>query len=343
MSSRRSHFGRLSAGLTAVLLLVAIAVLAGCGSSSDSGSSGSGGKVKLAIVAYSTPAEVFAKQIAAFQQTPAGKGVTFSQSYGASGDQSRAVVSGLPADVVNFSIKPDMDRVVASGQVSANWAATPTQGVTSDSVVVFATRPGNPKHITTWADLTKPGVQIVSANPVSSGGARWGFAAAYGQAIRSGQTPAQADAYLAALLKNVVVQSSSAREALQTFTAGKGDVLLTYENEAITAQQAGQKLAYTIPESTLLIQTPFAVTTKTKHPAQAKAFQAFLLSTAGQKIYAASGYRPVDKALADPKRFPIPKGLFTMAQLGGWDKINPLLFGDNGVVTKINAQNGVGG
>src|SRR3954449_10611701 len=250
---------------TILMRLIAIAALgaafaatvAGCGGSS-SGSSGGGDKINL--VAYSTPKEAYAALIPAFNKTPDGKGVTFSQSYGASGDQSRAVDGGLPADVVEFSLELEVTRLVDSGLVDKSWNENQYKGMVTNSVVVLVTRKGNPKHLTKWEDLVKPGVQVITPNPFTSGGARWDVMAAYGSQIAQGKTDAQAPAFLGLLVKNVVVQDKSARDSLSTFTGGKGDVLIAYENEAIAAQQAGEKVDYTIPPQTILIENPVAVT-----------------------------------------------------------------------------------
>jgi len=242
--------------LTALAVLAAALVLAACGSSSSSSSSSSSGSGKLSLVAYSTPKEAYAGIIPAFGNTAAGKGVTFTQSYGASGDQSRAVAAGLSADVVAFSLSPDVNRLVKSGQVAADWNTGPYKGNVTNSVVVLVVRKGNPKHITGWSDLTKKGVDVITPNPISSGGARWNVMAAYGAQIKQGKTPQQAVEYLKALFHNVSVQDKSARDALNTFTQGKGDVLISYENDAITAQQKSQSVDYVIPKQTILIENP---------------------------------------------------------------------------------------
>lgn len=311
--------------------------VAGCGS-------GGSGSDKLALVAFSTPQEAYSKLIPAFQATTAGKGVTFTQSYGASGDQSRAVANGLNADVVEFSFEPDMERLVEANKVAKDWADNDTDGIVTNSVVVFAVRKGNPKNIKTWDDLTKPGTDVITANPVVSGGARWNLVAAYGQALKSGDSSEEALAYVKSLLKNVSVQDKSGRESLQTFVGGKGDVLLTYENEAKTAQAKGEEIDYVIPPTTLLIENPIAPTTTSKNATKANDFIAFLKSDAGQKIFADNGYRPVNPDLVDKKVFPTPETLLTVAELGGWSKLNKQLFDeDNGEVTKINEELGVGG
>jgi sulfate/thiosulfate-binding protein len=326
----------------AAALSVVIGVLgfAACG---DSKKSGSGGSAKLTLVAYSTPKDAYASIIPAFQKTPAGKGVTFDQSYGASGEQSRAVLNGLSADVVAFSLSPDVNRLAKAGLVADNWkTAEPHDANVSNSVVVLAVRKGNPKHIKTWDDLVKSGIQVVTPNPFTSGGARWNIMAAYGAQIKAGRSPTQAEAFLKQLIKHTVVQDKSARESLQTFTGGKGDVLIAYENEAIGAQQKKQSLDYVIPDSTLLIETPAAVLKDSKHPTQAKAFLDYLFTPASQKAFASKGYRPVDPSLVDAKQFPSPPGLFKIADLGGWTDVTAKFFDpQKGIVAKIEQSQGV--
>jgi len=323
--------------LFAVAALAATAVAAtGCGSSSASGSSGG----KVALVAYSTPQEAYAQLIPAFQKTDAGSGVSFSQSFGASGDQARAVVSGLPADVVEFSLAPDMDKVVKAGLVDAGWDRNKYHGFVTNSVVTLVVRKGNPKGIHDWSDLVKPGVQVIEPNPFSSGSARWNVMAAYGAQRGQGKSPDQALAYLQQLFKNVVVQDKSARDAMNTFTSGKGDVLIAYENEAINAQQKGKAVDYVTPRDTILIQNPIA-TTKDAKPA-ARKFVDWLYTDEAQRIFAERGYRPVISSLVDKKRFPTPADLFTIDDLGGWDKVMTQFFDPNsGSVAKIEQGLGV--
>jgi sulfate/thiosulfate-binding protein len=323
--------------LLAVAALAIVVSISACGgSSSASGSSGG----KLALVAYSTPQEAYEQLIPAFQKTAAGKGVSFSQSYGASGDQARAVASGLPADVAAFSLAPDMDKLVKAGLVDSNWDQNKWHGFVTDSVVTLVVRKGNPKGIHDWSDLIKPGVQVIEPNPFTSGGARWNVMAAYGAQIKQGKTRAQADAYLQQLFKHVVVQDKSARDALQTFTSGKGDVMIAYENEAITAQQKGKAVDYVTPKDTILIQNPIAVTKDAKPAAQK--FVDWLHTDAAQKIFAERGYRPVVSSLVDKSKFPTPAGLFTIDEVGGWDQVMTKFFDpDNGIVAKIEQGLGV--
>src|SRR5437763_10976527 len=276
--------------------VVALEVLAGCGGSADtstsaaSGSSSGKGGAQLALVAYSTPKKAYDKLTAAFEATPSGRGIGFSQSFGPSGSQSRAVASGQPADVVAFSTRPDVARLVKGGIVAKGWNANRYNGIGSDSAVVLVVRKGNPKHIAGWDDLVKPGVSVITPNPSTSGSARWNILAGYGAQLREGKSPAQALAYLKTLLtKNVSVQDSSGAAARQTFTSGKGDVLLSYESEAISAVKAGDAVQYIIPKQTILIQTPIAVTSKSKHQTQAQAFVNWLWSPAGQAIWAKQG------------------------------------------------------
>ena len=342
---------------TAVVAGLAATSLAACGGSSDTastsssasssggGSSSGGSTTQLALVAYSTPKKAYDALTAAFAQTTGGKGVSFGESFGASGSQSRAVDSGQPADVVAFSTTPDMTKLVKDKIVASDWDANPEKGMSSDSVVVFVLRKGNPKHIAGWDDLIKPGVNVITPNPSTSGSARWNILASYGAELKEGKTPAQALAYVRTLLtKNVSVQDSSASAALQTFTGGKGDVLLDYESDAVAAEKAGDAIQYVIPKQTILIQTPIAVTAKSSHATQAKAFLSYQWSTAGQTIWAQQGYRPVLASVAKQfgSKFPTPPQLFTIDFLGGWTKAKSEFFAPStGSITKIEAAAGV--
>ena len=326
--------------LLAGLLASLAVVVAACGGVSEAGGSGSGAGGKITLVAYSTPKEAYEELIPAFQKTAAGNGVSFDQSYGASGEQSRAVEAGLPASVVAFSLAPDVDRLVDAGIVAGDWGSGPYKGMVTDSVVVFVVRTGNPKGIKTWDDLVKPGVEVITPNPFTSGGARWNLMAAYGAQLERGQSADQALEYLRKLLANTPVQDKSAREALQTFAGGKGDVMLAYENEAITAQQKGEDVDYVIPDQTILIENPIAITKDA--PAAAKAFLEFLWTPAAQTIYAQKGYRPVVKGVAGASKFTVPADLFTIDKLGGWDEVTDKFFDrENGLVAKIEQGLGV--
>lgn len=298
--------------------------------------------VTLTLVAYSTPAEAYARIIPAFQQTPAGAGVQFHQSYGASGDQSRAVAAGLQADVVAFSLAPDITRLVSDGLVAKDWNAGPLKGMVTDSVVVLAVRKGNPKHIHGWDDLIKSGIEVITPNPFTSGGARWNVMAAYGSQLKLGRTPQAAVTYLKDLFSHVSVQNDSARQELQTFAGGKGDVMIAYENEAIAAQKKGAAIDYLVPDQTILIENPVAATTDRSHPAQARAFVSFLQSAPAQKLFGQNGYRPVLPSVARAFHFPTPPGLFTIASLGGWDRVTKQFFDpQNGIMAQIERGKGL--
>src|SRR5215211_7360244 len=296
----------------------------------------------LTLVAYSTPREAYEEIISLFQETPEGANVVFETSFAASGEQSRAVESGLPADVVALSLEPDITRLVEPGLVAEDWNAGEYKGMVTDSVVVLAVRPDNPKGIATWDDLLREGVEVITPNPLTSGGAKWNLMAAYGAQLAQGKSEEEALQYLHDLLANTPVQDKSAREALQTFAAGKGDVMLAYENEAITAQQEDIDLDYVIPDQTILIQNPIAVTAESEHQEQARAFVSWLRTDEAQRIFADHGYRSVKKQLVDEKTFPTPKELFTIDKLGGWDAVNTKFFDpDAGAVAKIEQDLGV--
>ena len=290
----------------------------------------------LALVAYSTPKEAFAKIIPAFQATPAGHGISFTQSYGPSGDQAQAIVAGLPADVVDLSLAPDVETLVKAGLVAKNWDQNQYHGIVTRSVVVFVVRQGNPKHIKDWGDLVKPGVEVLTPNPFTSGGARWNVMAAYGAQLREGKTAKQAAAYLNTLFHHVSVQDKSARDALNTFLSGKGDVLLTYENEAKLALAKGQPAYYVIPKATIRIENPIAVLKTSKNKAAAQAFVKFLYSPAAQKLFGETGYRPVLRNALKVFNYPVRPWLFTIGYIGGWDKVDKQFFDPNtGVMAKI--------
>jgi sulfate/thiosulfate-binding protein len=339
VTRRRSVKAALPVALFALLIAV---VVAGCGSS-DSGSSSSSGGGKLDVVGYSTPESVYQESLEpAFEKTSAGKGVSFSNSFGASGDQSRAVVAGQPASVVHFAQAGDMERLVEEGElVAKNWDKQPYGGIAQDSIVVITVRKGNPKGIQSLDDVLDKDVGVVTPNPFSSGAARWNIMAVYGTLINEGKTPDQALEGVKTLLEKAVAQPGSARDALAAFTQGQGDVLLGYENEAIKAEKEGEDVEYVIPPSTIQIETPIAVTEKAPEPA-AEDFLKFIWSDAGQEIWAENGYRPVNPKLVDPAQFPTPKELFKISQFGGWGKVNDDFFDEEtGSVAKIEGELGV--
>ena len=334
---------RIAAAGAVVLSIVALAAACG-GSGGSTADAASGGKINL--VAYSTPETSYAKLIPAFNKTSEGKGVTFTQSYGASGDQSRAVAAGQPADVVHFALEPDIQRLVDAKLVSSNWNQNQYNGFVANTMVVFVVRKGNPKHITTWDDLVKPGVQVITPNPFTSGGARWNVMAAYGAQLKEGKTPAQAEAYLNELFHHVPVQDDKASAALQTFTGGKGDVLLAYEQDALLAQESGADIQIVYPPQTIQIQTPIATTTKAS--SAAKSFVKWMYTPQAQTILAQTGYRPVVSSVesAFTKAFPSAQNptQFTITDVdsGGWNDVMTKFFDPtNSVMQKIESSIGV--
>jgi sulfate/thiosulfate-binding protein len=320
------------------------AALAGCSASGSSDTN------SVSIVGFSVLQQANEPVITDFQKTSAGKGVKFTTSYGASGDQSRAVASGVKADEVHLSLAPDVDSLVTAGLVNKDWANTPTHGIVTSSIVVFMVRKGNPLHIKTWDDLIKPGVKIVTPNPGSSGSAKWNLLAAWAHITGNGGSDSQAKSYVSKLLSNVVSLPTSGSAATAAFTSGTGDVLLAYENDSIAARAGGADVDYVIPPDTLKIENPAALTTDAN--SAAKAFLAFQTSKTGQTDYAKAGFRPVINGVSttvegaeDPSNpFPAPKKEFTIDKtFGGWTKANPEFFDDtNGIITKLLASIKVG-
>ena len=332
--TRTKRITRFIAALAALLLAL---ILSGCGG----GSAGGQGSGSLTLVAYSTPRGAYEELIPAFEETEAGQGVTFETSYGASGEQSRAVEGGLPADVVALSLEPDVTRLVEAGLVENNWNEDEYRGMVTDSVVVLAVRNGNPEGIGGWDDLTREDVEVITPNPFTSGGARWNVMAAYGAQLEQGKSEEDATEYLRQLFANVPVQDKSARESLQTFTGGKGDVLIAYENEVLTAQQEGEDLEYIIPDQTILIENPVAVTSESESLEQARAFVDFLRSPEAQRVFAQNGYRPVVGDVLAEFDYLTPPALFTIDDLGGWPEVTRRFFNvQSGVMADINREVG---
>lgn len=351
---------RIAVALTAATSLLA---LAACGASD----SGSGSDETINIVGFAVP-EAANKAIAdAFNETPEGENVEFRTSYGASGDQSRAVVDGLEADYVHLSVATDVDRLVDADLVEDTWDDGENKGIVSTSIVVLGVREGNPKNIRGWEDLVEPGVEIVTANPASSGAARWNALAAWGSVTSAGGSEAEATDYIEKLFANVVSLTNSGRDATQSFLGGTGDVLLAYENEAILAAQNGEGFDYVIPDTTLLIENPGALLTE--HTPAAEPWLDFVLSADGQREFALKGFRPLnleEPGVADLESvgleasdiegapdssdpFPTVQNLLTLTDdFGGpgWDGVKDKLFGDGkdgapvGIVTDAIAKSG---
>ena len=323
---------------------VAFAILAAAATTTVAGASTEDSK--LAIVAYSTPKTVMGKIIQAWQQTPDGKDASFSQSYGASTDQARAVANGLKADLVFLSTGDDVNLLVDAGLVDQNWNHQSYKGIAADTVVVFAVRNGNPKHIKGWNDLTRPGVQVVTPNPFSSGSAKWNVMAAYDAQRHLGKSDKQAVAYVQQLFTHVVSQDTSGRNATNTFLSGKGDVLLTYESEALASRAAGQDIQYVIPRQTMLIELPVAVLKGSSNKDSAQKFIRFTKSDTAQELFAQNGFRPVNPAILKKyaSKYPTRPGIFTIDDktIGGWRAADKRWFDPNqGVMAGI--EKAVGG
>ncbi len=331
---------RRSVAVKVAALAMSASVLAACGGgSSDVAGEGGGPEADttLTLVAYAVPEPGWAKIIPAFAATPEGKGVAVTTSYGASGDQSRAVVDGKPADIVNFSVEPDVTRLVKADKVAKDWNADATKGIPFGSVVSLAVRPGNPKGIKDWNDLLKPGVEVITPSPLSSGSAKWNLLAPYAWASKGGQDPqAGLDFVTKLVTEHIKLRPGSGREATDVFRQGSGDVLLAYENEAIHFD-----LEYVNPPETFKIENPVAVVTSSKHQQTATALKNYLFTADAQKLWAEAGFRPVDPAVLEEFKdtFPAPTKLWTIDDLGGWGEVDPALFDkENGSITKIYKQ-----
>ena len=327
-------------GVAGVALATSVGIAA-CGGGDSEGSTGGG---SIDLVAYSTPQQAFEEGIIPnFQDTSEGKGVDVSTSFGASGDQRRAVEEGQPADFLDLSLEPDMSALVEAGKVADDWDKNQYKGMITDSVVVFSVRPGNPEGIEDWDDLVSGDVEIITPNPATSGGAKWNIMAAYGSQIAQGASEQEALDFVAQILENTSVLDDSARDSVQTFASGKGDVLIGYENEAIQAQDEGVDLDYIIPDDTILIENPAAVTTEAQDPDASQALLDYIWTDEGQQTFADYGYRPVVKSVLEDNadKFPDVPGLFTIEEFGGWDKVDTEFFDDaSGSVTRILQEQG---
>jgi sulfate transport system substrate-binding protein len=276
-----------------------------------------------------------------------GQDLTFQESYLGSGAQSRAVVEGFEADVVALSLGADVDRIAKAGLITHDWQGQPHGGMVTDSVVVIGVRAGNPKGIKDWADLARSGVEVLTPDPKTSGGAQWNVMALYGAALR-GQVPGVAKGdpeaagkFLQSVFRNVSVLDKGARESLTNFEKGVGDAAITYENELVVAQKAGRDEIAVMPSSTILIENPIAVVDAyvDQHGtrAAAEAFRDFLLTPEAQRVFAEYGLRPVDEGVAKEvaDRFPVVPDLFTIQEFGGWEQVTGPFFGPDGVYTRL--------
>ncbi len=324
-----------------VLAGVAVVVAACHGGASDvvGGGGPANAHTSITLVAYSAPEPGWSKVIPAFNASEAGKDVQVITSYGSSGDQSRGVVDGKPADVVNFSVEPDITRLVKAGKVSKDWDKDATKGIPFGSVVTLVVRHGNPKNIKDWDDLLRPGVEVITPSPLSSGSAKWNLLAPYAVKSGGGRNPQAGLDFVNQLVsQHVKLRPSSGREATDVFVQGSGDVLISYENEAIATERQGKPVTHINPPQTFKIDNPLAVVITSGHLEAATAFKNFQYTEQAQKLWAAVGFRPVDPAVAAGVRdqFPVPVKLWTITDLGGWDTVDPRLFDKNtGSITQI--------
>ncbi|MFZ2175872.1 MAG: sulfate ABC transporter substrate-binding protein [Rhodococcus sp. (in: high G+C Gram-positive bacteria)] len=329
--------------LTALVTLGAVTLTACGGGASDTvgseAAAGDGSAGTLNLYAYAVPKPGYDKLIPAFNATEEGENVNIQQSYGASGDQSRKVKDGAEADIVNFSVEPDVTRLVDAGLVDKSWNEDAYKGLPFGSVVTIVVREGNPKNIQDWDDLLEPGVEVVTPNPFSSGSAKWNLLAPYAAKSNGGQDPAAGLAYITSLVNDhVKIQPKSGREASEAFLQGSGDVLLSYENEALFVEGNGDPVEHVTPPVTFKIENPVAVLSNSKNLEKANAFKDFLYTTEGQRLWGEAGFRPVDPAVAAEfaDKFPEPAKLWTIADLGGWKTVDGELFAkDTGTIAVI--------
>lgn len=336
------------------LLLLSSAALVACGQAGGASQGApAGGPLTLTLAAYTTPREAYAELIPLFQQQwqeETGQQVEFEESYQGSGAQSRAIVEGFEADIAALSLEADVNRIVDAGLITNDWKANAYKGMVSTSIVSFAVRKGNPKGIHDWADLAKPGVEVLTPNPQTSGGAQWNMLALYGAAKRgfvegvAKDDDAAALEFMKAVLRNVTVMDKGARESIVTFEQGIGDVAITYENEVLVGQQNGQEYELVIPRSTILIENPVAIIDSyvDKHGTReaAEAFVAFLFTPEAQTIFAEHGLRSPDPTVAEAtaERYPPVEDLWTIEYFGGWAEATPTYFGEDGIYTRAIAE-----
>jgi sulfate/thiosulfate-binding protein len=349
-------FRALSARIAA-LAVVPTLVLAACGSGDGAATAGeqcSGvpDQPVISLAAYSAPREAYGKIISEFKarwkEEHDGQEVIFQESYDASTLQASRVVAGYEADVVALSLGPDVDQIVDAGLITHDWTQQPDGGMVTTSVVVFDVRPGNPLGIRDWDDLAEPGVEVLTPDPASSGGARWNLVSAWGAALRGyGGVPEGDEGGAAELMRgvlsNVIAFDSSARKSIQNFEDGNGDVAITYENEVLTAQEAGKEDEAVYPPSSVLIENPVAIVDANvdRHCVRpvAEAFVEYLHTDEVKQIFLEAGYRSTDLAEAQAGGngcSPI-EDLWDVDELGGWDALDEELFGDSGIVTQAIA------
>jgi sulfate/thiosulfate transport system substrate-binding protein len=334
MNQRAPRSFRTTATLSALLWLACV----GCKQRQPGADAQS---ATLTLGAYTTPREAYGSILPVFQKqvrAQSGKAVSFKESYLGSGAQARAILGGFEADIAALSLAPDIQTLAAGGLVKPDWAAGEHAGIVTQSVVVIGVRPGNPKGIKDWTDLARPGVEVLTPNVRTSGGAMWNVLAIYGAVQRAeGGNEAKAIETLAAILRNVKIMDRSGRDSLLTFERGVGDAVITYENEILVGRKAGKTYDYVVPPASIIIENPVAVVSKyaERHGVQALAesFVKFLFTPEVQRIFVEHGLRPVHPAVADEAkaRFPAVPQPFAVADLGGWQQVQAQIFGEGGI------------
>jgi sulfate/thiosulfate transport system substrate-binding protein len=355
----RSFKGFISMFLVGAILSVAIASCSGGNADNANSNAGSGASpvaannkdVELTLVSFAVTKAVHEAIIPKFVEQwkkDHNQNVSFKQSYGGSGSQTRAVIDGLEADVVHLALALDTQKIEKAGLIQPGWEKeVPNNGIVSKSVAVLVTREGNPKGIKTWADLGKNGVKLITADPKTSGIARWNFLALWNSVIKTGGDEAKATDFVTKVYTNVPLLTKDAREASDAFfKQGQGDALINYENEIILAQQKGEKVSYIVPDVNISIDNPIAVVDKNvdKHGTRevAEGFVKYLYSPEAQQEFAKLGFRPVDETAPATKelagKYPKVKTLGTVSDYGGWDTVQTKFFADGGLFDKIQAQ-----
>jgi sulfate transport system substrate-binding protein len=340
--------------LKTLMIFVTMSLLAACGGQANPSNGTGNGPVKLILGAYTTPREAYGELIPMFSaqwKEKTGQEVAFEESYLGSGAQARAINEGFEADIAALSLDGDIQKIADAGLITHDWHTPPYKGMVSTSIVAFAVRKGNPKNIHDWADLAKPGLQILTPDPKTSGGAQWNILALFGAALRGkiAGVPANDEKaaidFLKSVLKNVTVFDKGARESITNFENGTGDVAITYENEVLVGKAAGQDYELVIPTSTILIENPVSIVDKyvDKHGTResAEAFVKFLFTKEAQQVFAKHGLRSLDPevAKATQAQYPPVKDLFTIGdQFGGWSEAGPKYFGESGIYTQAIIQ-----
>ncbi len=308
-------------------------------------------EITLIFAAYTVPKEAYQKEIIPlfkkYWKEKTGQTVKFEESYEASGAQSRAIAAGLEADIAALSLEKDIHRLKDAGLITHDWKNNRYNGMVTNSLVVIAFRPGNPKNIRDWEDLTKNNVDVIYPSPKTSGGAMWAVNAIYGAGLKMSEVKTgiknsdTARQLLKSIQRRVKVMDKSGRLSVTTFENGIGDALVTYEDEVLLRQKQGKEFPYVTPEATILIENPIALIDKNveKHQTReiAEAFIDFVHTKEAQRLYAQYGLRPVHEEVAKEfaEKYPVPKYLFDIKYLGGWDQVENDLYGKNGIWTKI--------